>query len=70
MVTEPEYIRKLNELWTDENLQLIKDCFIVHGSEYFALYLDRECFDLLQECKNTKAASCLGPSHSCIPRLT
>ena len=57
MVTEPEYIRKLNELWTDENLQLIKDCFIVHGSEYFAMYLDRDCFDLLQECKNTKAGT-------------
>ena len=36
---------------------MIKDCFIVHGSRYFAPYLDRECFDLLQECKNTKAGT-------------
>lgn len=36
MVTEPEYLRQLNALWIDENLPLIKDCFIIHGNKYFA----------------------------------
>ena len=49
MVAEPEYVKKLNELWTDDNLQLIKDCFIVHGSRSFAVKLDRECYDWIQE---------------------
>ena len=54
IVIEPEYIRKLNELWTDENLQLIKDCFIVRGSAAFASRLDRECYDWIQESNNMK----------------
>lgn len=54
IVKEPEYIRKLNELWTDENLQLIKDCFIVRGSAAFASRLDRECYDWIQESNNMK----------------
>ena len=53
MVGEPEYIKKLNELWTDENLTLIKDCFIVHGMTSYASRLDRECYDWLQELQNT-----------------
>ena len=35
--------------------QLIKDCFIVHGSNYFASRLDRECFDWLQEYNSVRA---------------
>ena len=53
MVGEPEYIKKLNELWTDENLTLIKDCFIVHGMTSYASRLDRECYDWLQELQST-----------------
>ena len=57
MVSEPDYIRKLNELWVDENLQLIKDCFIIHGSRSFIPRLDRECYDWMQEYQSAMSGT-------------
>jgi len=57
MVSEPEFIRKLNELWTEENLTMIKDCFIVHGSRSFIPRLDHECYEWMQEYQSTMAGT-------------
>lgn len=53
MVSEPEFVRKLSELWTEENLTLIKDCFIIHGSRNLIPRLDRECYEWMQEYRGT-----------------
>lgn len=55
LVPQPAYIEKLNELYTDENLTLMKDYIIVHGVVHKANLLDRECYELDVECNNTMA---------------
>lgn len=45
IVSSPEFLTKLNELYTQENLQLIKDYMIVHGAFSAASLLDRECYE-------------------------
>ena len=52
LVANPDFIEKLNELCTDENLTLIKDYLIVQGVRDAAGYLDRECYEWLVACSN------------------
>ena len=52
LVANPGFVEKLNELYTEENLTLIKDCLIVRGSISSATSLDRECYDWGMECSN------------------
>ena len=45
VVTNPGFLDKLNELYTEENLTLMKDYMIVHGVIGSAGSLDRECYE-------------------------
>ena len=51
-VMNPDYLEKLNELYTDENLPLIKDMMIVCGAISAAGSLDRECYEWNYACNN------------------
>ncbi|MCR5844300.1 MAG: M13 family metallopeptidase [Oscillospiraceae bacterium] len=44
-IANPDGLKKLIELYTDENLPLIKDYLIVHGTLGAAGSLDRECYE-------------------------
>ena len=52
LVMNPAFVEKLNELYTEENLSLIKDFLIVRGSISVASTLDRQCYDWVWECNN------------------
>ena len=52
LVFNPEFVKKLNELYKDENLQIIKDAIIVNGVYRNAYNLDRECYEWDTECSN------------------
>ena len=45
VIAETAFFEKLNEIYTDDNLQLIKDYMIVHGVINAAYLLDRECYE-------------------------
>ena len=49
---EPDWLAKLNSLYTEENLDLIKDYLIVHGVTDNADSLDRECYEWKNEYDN------------------
>ena len=46
LVREPAFIDKLSELYTEENLSLMKDYLIIHGIQENLDHLDWECTDL------------------------
>ncbi|MBR1558719.1 MAG: M13 family metallopeptidase [Clostridia bacterium] len=52
LVMNPGFIETLNGLYTEENLNLIKDFLIVRGSISVASTLDRQCYDWDRECGN------------------
>ena len=52
LMLNPAFVQKLNELYTDENLPLIKDYLIVHGVQSEAYYFDRECYEWVVEASN------------------
>ena len=52
MVTNPEFLTKINELYTEENFPLIKDYLLVHGVVGAADSLDRECYEWNYACNN------------------
>lgn len=52
IVLEPRFLAKLDELYTKENLSLIKDYLIVHGAVKASDILDRECYEWSYACKN------------------
>ena len=45
LVMNPAGLEKLNELYTEENLPLLKDYIIVHGAIDASANLDRECYE-------------------------
>ena len=51
-VINPDGLKKLAELYTDENLPLIKDYLIVIGTLGAAGSLDRECYEWNYACNN------------------
>ena len=53
LVTEPAWLTRLKELYTDENLKALKDFLIVHGVIAKASGLDRECYEWATACANT-----------------
>ena len=57
LVLRPEYITCLNELYTEENLPLIRDYLIVHSVLSSANLLDRECYEWDYECSNAISGS-------------
>ena len=52
VVAMPDYLPKLNEFYTDENIGLIRDYLIVNSAVKTAAYLDRECYELDTACNN------------------
>ena len=52
VVSNPGFLKKLNELYTEENLPLMKDLIIVKSVISAASDLDRECFEWSEECSN------------------
>ena len=52
LVESPAFLKRLNELYTEENLPLIRDMFIVSGAIYNAGFLDRECYEWSVACGN------------------
>ena len=52
LVTVPVFLSKLNELYTRENLPLIRDYMIVHAAVDAAGNLDRECYEWKIEYSN------------------
>ena len=52
VVTNPGFLDKLNELYTEENLTLMKDYMIVHGVIGSAGSLDRECYEWRYDAVN------------------
>ena len=52
LMCQPEWLAKLCELFTEENLTMIKDYIIVRGSIGSAASLDRECYEWTNDCNN------------------
>ena len=52
VIYEPDFVKKLSELYTDDNLAKIKDYMIVHGAVDMAAYLDRECYEWQNDANN------------------
>lgn len=52
VVGNPEFLKKMNELYTEENLERMRDLIIVKGVIIKAANLDRECYDLDNDCSN------------------
>ena len=57
LVASPDFLSKLDELFTPENLPLIRDYMIVHGAINNAGYLDRECYEWQVEYGNALTGS-------------
>lgn len=52
VIMSPAFLSKLNQIYTQENLPLLKDYLIVHGVLSTAGNLDRECYEWSMECSN------------------
>ena len=52
LMCQPEWLAKLCELFTEDNLTMIKDYIIVRGSIGAAASLDRECYEWTNDCNN------------------
>ena len=52
VVGNPEFLKKMNELYTEENLQRMRDLIIIKGVISAASDLDRECYDWSNDCSN------------------
>ena len=52
MVMYPDYITKLNEVLTEDNLEIIKDYYICQDAVMSADSLDRECYEWIFDCNN------------------
>ncbi|SFL06722.1 putative endopeptidase [Lachnospiraceae bacterium KH1T2] len=52
LVTEPEYLKKLDSLYTDENVDSIKNYFLVHYVLDYIMNLDKETYDKCIEINN------------------
>lgn len=57
LVFQPKWLAGLNELLTEENLDLLKDYTIVHGVINKASFLDRECYEWSNDYNNTITGS-------------
>jgi len=57
MVMEPAFLERMNELYTEENLPLIRDYFIVRSAVGEAVNLDRECYEWDNEANNAISGS-------------
>ena len=52
LLFQPEWLAKLNELYTEENLAKIRDSMIVRAAISSSASLDRECYEWSVECGN------------------
>ena len=57
LVPDPACLAGLNELWTEENIPLLRDFLIVHGVITYASRMDRECYEWSMECNNLISGS-------------
>ena len=51
-VWNPAFLKRLTEVYTEENLPLIRDYLIVHGIIDYSGILDRECYEWSYACDN------------------
>ena len=56
-IKNPDGLKKLVELYTDENLPIIKDYLIVIGTLGAAGSLDRECYEWSNACSNAMSGA-------------
>ena len=52
LVPEPDYISALSQVFTEENVPLIRDWLLVHTAAGYTLYLDHEMFEKTTDIKN------------------
>lgn len=52
VVSQPEYFKRLNEVYNEENLEAIKAYMLTNYLIFMAGALDEEAYDLLTECDN------------------
>ncbi|MCR5356273.1 MAG: M13 family metallopeptidase [Lachnospiraceae bacterium] len=57
LVYDPEAIKRLDELYTEENLESIKNCLLVYYLDWVASDLDSEAYDAYIEAKNIRNGS-------------
>ena len=57
LVMNPACLDGLKELWTEENVPLLRDLMIVRGAVAYAGRLDRECYEWAMECSNRISGS-------------
>ena len=57
VIYEPAFVKKLNELYKDGNLDRIRDYMIVHQAVYMSPYLDRECYEWQYDARNKISGS-------------
>ncbi len=63
VVRWPVYLDRLNELYTEENLPLMRDYMIVGGIVTKADQLDRECYEWDRECSNKMSGTDDAPEY-------
>ena len=49
-VWEPEFVKAVGKLYTEKNLQIMKDYFLVHTVINSMKYLSKDCYDYYEEC--------------------
>lgn len=57
LMLNPAFLDRLNELWTEDNLPLMRDFLIVRGVVSFAGWLDQECYEWNRECNSRISGS-------------
>ena len=57
LILQPDYVEKLNEVYTEENLTLLKDYLIVQGAIGMSGFLDRECYEWNYACSSIISGS-------------
>ena len=70
ILSSPQYLDTLAEVYKEDNLDLIKDYLIVHCALNMSNYLDRECYDWYWECKNAISGATTVKDDETIAALT
>ncbi len=52
-VWEPEFVKTVGKLYTEKNLQIMKDYFLVHTVINSMQYLSKDCYESYEECFKT-----------------
>lgn len=57
ILTEPEWLAKMNELYTEENVEAFKAWLVYQTLTATAGMLDQECLDIMTECSGARIGS-------------